>query len=43
MIYLNNRFVHALYMFQIPNLCENKSKFRMMCIKKYDASAEGAS
>ena len=39
MIYLNNRFVQALYMFQIANLC----KFRMKCVEKYDASTEGAS
>ena len=40
MIYLNNRFVHGLYMFQI---FVNKGKFRMKCIEKYDASAKGAS
>ena len=29
-------------MFEIANFCEN-SKFRMKCVEKYDASAEGAS
>ena len=29
-------------MFEIANFCEN-GKFRMKCVEKYDASAEGAS
>ena len=41
-IYLNNHLCAYLNMFQISNFCENR-KFRIKCVEKYDASAEGAS